>query len=499
MPRQAPRIGERFDLTFLETSGTFKFQFATEQMRTFTMTTSDGMFQNIFRTSPLRESSMHEMRTAGIWFSDIARISGFPSASSASAAYIRYCRSVGIEPQVRAENRRVQQIRESATSARPEFLNREHFTGEFNDFGFGVEIEQVGLTLRSLVNITSRLGLPTNMETRYTHEDPTRWKAVPDGSLRGRVTGECVSRILRGHDGLVELRSVLLAMKQAGSKTNASCGQHIHIGIEPFNLRTQAMVIRAHATFQHVFDLLVNPLRRNHRDYARHTEWNFAMHNAKSFENGDQHNANMAKYRSLNINKYGEYGTFEFRAFHGSLNPRHTVAWLQLHFDFFSFIEKVANATTEPTNRVLNLEGDAMADLATRMPRTMALLAGFSREGHYATESPWMQETGVGRQSNTVSNITRADRSAEWRADNPMFGASFQQTVAHDDMQLNTLAKWALPVLQEWVSDTSFVGNETVRMVLKELVAKQFPMLHPDTLVERAYVTEAIAPIAEQV
>lgn len=490
MPRQAPRIGARFDVSLLDTAGLFKFQFSHQDstMDSWNVNDASSNFQLQFRLSPNRECAMREMREAGMWFADIATISGFPSASSASAAYIRHCRTVGVEPQVRAENRRtanlIADIREASALARPEFLNRQHFAGEFNDFGFGVEIEQVGLGLRNLVDITSRLGYPTNMNTTYNHDDPTRWKAVPDGSIQGRTTGECVSRILRGHDGLVELRDVMLALKAAGSKTNASCGQHVHIGIEPFNLRTQAMVIRAHAIFQHVFDLLVNPLRRNHRDYARHTEWTFSMDNASHFELGNQRDANMAKYRSLNINKYGQYGTFEFRAFHGCLNPRHTVAWLQLHFDFFSFCEKVATATSEPTNKLLRLNGEAMDDLKVRMPLTMKLLAGLrGTAGGAMSDTPWRQETGFGR--STGNELHWGERDDAWRDANPLFGETQQMTVAHDEVQLNSLAKWALPVLQEWVSDKSFVGNETVRTVLKELVLKQFPMLNADTLNEQ--------------
>ena len=499
MPRQAPTQGERFNIAQLHTSGDITFRDSNGQNWEWNIPSihtqiADGA-ESAFVLNRLHW--LRDFREAGMWFADIAHILQYPSASSCSAAYVRYCREIGVQPLVRAENRRAnriaEDIREASAEQRPEFLNR-IIGGVVNgtdDFGFGVEIEQVGLSRRDLVNITSDLGLPTNEDLSYTHGQPHLWKAVPDGSLRGRTTGELVSRILKGHDGLVELRNVLLKLKQQGSKTNASCGQHIHIGIERFGLQTQAMVIRNHAIFQHVFDLLVNPLRRNHRDYARHTEWETAMQNADHFQDGNQGYCSMQKYRSLNINKYSEYGTFEFRAFHGSLNPRHTVAWLQLHFDFFTFCQKVSKYTRtgRMSQRLAFRESTEMQDLAARMPLTMKYVVGLTATdpSEAMPAAPWVMETGVGVSGFNDSPFAWQNRGAEWQAAHPIGQHSqYQKTVAHNDIEPNQLAQWALPILQEWVSDQSFIGNPTVRQVIKELALKQFPMLNPTDLTVRA-------------
>lgn len=551
MPRQAPTRGDRFDIGTLYTDGMMTFTSSAQQQYIWNIPFIHEHTRNggTHTLTVCRTEWLREFREAGMWFADIAHILQYPSASSASAAYVRECRRLGVEPQVRAENRRaqniIQQIREVSASHRPEFLNRDHFGGEFGDFGFGVEIEQVGLNLRELVGITSRLGYPTNTDTSYSHQDPTRWKAVPDGSLRGPVTGECVSRVLRGYDGLVELRDVMLNMKQAGSRTNASCGQHIHIGIEPFSVRTQAMVIRAHQIFQQVFDMLVNPLRRNHADYARHTPWTHAMFNAECFETGNQSGAYLQKYHSLNLNKYSQYGTFEFRSFHGCLNPRHTVAWLQLHFDFFMLCEKVARLTSQPTTDLLHFDRDnaEATELMNKLPLTMKYLLGLREQtawgatdliwqfmgdtnGYGTTQtacaeqvfsyamrgvyrdgagldpltlddsahrlifSPEFAEVGLNGPSNYIDGMWHNNRGLEHarlfpldRADS-RYGVTGVRTVQkYEDNTLNALAVWALPILQEWVcNDDSFIGNAQVRKALRELAVKQFPMLNEDSL-----------------
>lgn len=538
MPRQRPLRGERFDISRLADAG--EFTYITEPDRggiTSTHTVAD--MHRLPDYERMRWLLM--LRNAGIWFADIATILNFPSASSASAAYVRECRRVGVEPQVRPENRRVHnqiaQMREDMVDNIPLFLNRDHFNGESDDFGFGVEIEQVNLGLTDLTRIVQGLGYACADDNRYGHSGYHEWKAVGDGSLHGGrngQTGELRSRVLRGYDGFVELRHIMLALKQAGSAVNSSCGQHVHIGIENISQRTQAMVIRAHSMFNDVFDLLLNPSRRNHDHYAAHTPFNTAMWNARCFETGEPYNARCDKYRSLNIGHYQDYGTFEFRSLHGSLNPRHTVSWLQLHFDFISFCEKIARLTASKTDEMLqwDMTNPEVADLWTRMPKTMRTLTssanatatgiadGVRRYGmsyyqlaqdrdaqvDYMVERaesfcgseetrrdfpnrlflhPLLADTGVGlhRQSNDGSRYWRGIGWTErqqidsqlltsWSFDTA--GSSERRAELRDDNTLNVIAQWAMPIMQEWVSDSSFVGNHTVRKAMREMCKKQF-------------------------
>lgn len=554
MPARRPTRGARFDLASLQHESQFTFTDREGTTTRFQVVTSESL-NSTARLLPLTEAGSEdsswtlarlradefiiELREAGIWFADIADILGYPSASSASAAYVRSCRRRNIEPLVREQNRRVrreiERTREEQPTSRPDFLLRDHFQAEFGDFGFGVEIEQVGNNRNQLVRIIEDLGYPVSHDTNYRHAGYTKWKAVPDASLRGGATGEAVSRILNGYDGLVELREVMLGMKNSGSRVNQSCGQHIHIGVENMNLRTQAMVIRGHALFQHVFDLLVNPPRRNHESYARHTPWLLAMRNARVWGRGQMGEAYFSKYQSLNLNHYDEYGTFEFRSLHGTLNPRHTVSWLQLHFDFFAFCEKIARLSVGEADSYLRFEDSAeVNELWRTMPNTMLYMRGLPAtanesawlqaleairsngefpESHIDTVrqqwqesfgyletaseklvvAPWFHETLCG--GNTMQNrsalthltfnyrrATDPDFDQEWGGENSPHYA-YEGTVGHAANKINPLGHWALRIMKEWAcNDGSFVGNATVRKVMREMVVKQFPMLDGETL-----------------
>jgi len=546
MPARRPTLGARFNLEPLAARREFIFQRAEGNRYTLMIDEAESRYSRnrilIRDTNGLdgiragdgdwvtHSNLLIELREAGIWFADIADILGYPSASSASAAYVRECRQRNIEPLVREQNRRVnQQIAEQREARSPEFLNRDHFQGEFDDYTFGVEIEQVGLSRSDLVRITQGLGYPTSEDTSYRHSGYSKWKAVQDGSLRGSTTGELVSRVLRGYDGLVELRDVLLAIKQEGSRINSSCGQHVHIGISESSLRTQGMVIRAHGIFQHVFDLLVNEPRRNHESYARHTSWNTSMHNAWHFQHGRQSEASFSKYQSLNLNHYEEYGTFEFRSLHGSLNPRHTVSWLQLHFDFFAFCEKIARLSSGPLDEVLEFQDSAeVEELWRSMPLTMRYMQGLrettklamyeraanrmqaigcsqsaidelyanyrssfgTRNGKIVC-APWFWETLTGRNAMQNNSLFHLDLNTR-QLDDPTYSTLwstttneylYDRTVSEEGGRTNNLATWALLILQEWAcNDNSFVRNETVRKVLREMAVKQFRSVDRETL-----------------
>lgn len=545
MPRNIPPIsGERFNLTRLRTERTFLFR---NHIADDWMTLSVAEMPTV---DPDRQQWLRNLREAGMWFADIADILCYPSASSASAAYIRYCRSLGVQPQVRQSNTRVHGDTEADGNAPlPEFLTRR----DIQPYNFGVEIEQVGLGLGDLTTITRGLGLPTASETRYRHDATSVWKSVPDASLNGSRNGELVSRILTGHGGFVELRRVMQALKAGGSRVDGSCGQHVHIGIEQLHHRELAMVVRAHAMFNHVFDLLLNPSRRNHRAFAAHTPWNEAMRNADAFKQNNPHDLRTAKYRSLNIAHYHDYGTFEFRSLHGCLNPRHTVSWIQLHMDFINFCRKacrwILTDNAQSPDRLMSSQFQWDSDnsdlVAHReaMPVTMAVLRGLGsqrydtvfnkvqayyydaqiRDGadhatatdnahrqarHCLTQhgfqpsttasdtlvvSPHFAETGLGGRQTAYYlqplqyGLVTPIPNAHWAIGRHDFGDEISALMTEDRDALNGTAQWALRILMEWVGDASFVGNSEVRRAMRSMAVKQFPNLLADRDGELVY------------
>lgn len=100
---------------------------------------------------------------------------------------------------------------------------------------FGVEIEAYGISRATLAKELRREGINVAVEG-YNHDTREHWKLVTDGSLRGENTFELVSPILKGEEGLEELKKVCKVLKAKGAKVNKTCGLHIHFDATDYNL-----------------------------------------------------------------------------------------------------------------------------------------------------------------------------------------------------------------------------------------------------------------------
>lgn len=379
----APQVTSRFNLQADPTSNSIIFDGQTIPV-------------HYLRGLSANEPSIHNdflinFREAGMWFSDIARLLAYPSASSASASYVRVCRQRNLQPIVRSARGQNSRFGSTDLQAVPDFLSRDGFDSDV-DFGFGVELECVGITYNQAANTIQQLGLNCEYEG-YTHDGVRQWKVVRDSSIGSGP--ECVSRVLHGADGLREMRQVQLALKNAGAKVTSSCGMHTHIGVEHLSTRQKAMIIKTHAIFQAVFDTVCNPSRRNGR-FSRHRSLTDAVRWAMEFANG--HNRYQgSRYFALNLDSYNKYGTFEMRAYQGCLNPAKASAWIQLNMDFMHWCGRLASASTHSfgerfsSSELLNVIADGA------MPKTMAHLLSDqtvpanSRSHRYTAESQAVQ------------------------------------------------------------------------------------------------------------
>ena len=63
---------------------------------------------------------------------------------------------------------------------------------------------------------------------------PAGWNAQRDGSLRTTLRGyegvEIVSPVLRGREGLEQVRQVAALLQELGARVNRTCGLHVHVG-----------------------------------------------------------------------------------------------------------------------------------------------------------------------------------------------------------------------------------------------------------------------------
>lgn len=363
---QAPQVSDRFNLTDPETlvidgrrySRRYLVECIANRQEPYLSTAVDVMVQT---------------RNAGVWFTDIARYFGYPSASSASAAYVRACRQRNIEPRVRATNTRV---RDSRLENNPAWLTRPDVTelGVESDLTFGVEVETVSLSYRESAETVAQALAQDCRYQGYTHDNTHEWKVVSDGSLGGG--SEVVSRVLLGTDGLRELRTVLLSLKQAGARVRANCGQHVHIGVEALPFEVKANIIFLHALFQDVFLKAVKH-RRHNGTYCRQRSIASAWSLAKDWADGVP-SGGTGRYYHLNLMSYSRYGTFEVRSFQGSLNPKSSVGWIQLNLDFFHFCTLLNRALRFDWHNghgvFVVTDSDLFEQLKSRMPATFQRL-----------------------------------------------------------------------------------------------------------------------------
>jgi len=99
-----------------------------------------------------------------------------------------------------------------------------------NDLTFGIEIE-----CQIPTDQFNRLGLRPNWSRPNQFPGlPAGWVVKSDSSLRRMAYHEpieIVSPVLRGADGVQQIREVYAKLNELGVTTNRSCGLHIHVGV----------------------------------------------------------------------------------------------------------------------------------------------------------------------------------------------------------------------------------------------------------------------------
>lgn len=153
---------------------------------------------------------------------------------------------------------------------------------------------------------------------------PAGWNAQHDGSLllncpQGYTGVEIVSPVLKGLDGIEQIRTVCQWLNARGAKVNKSTGLHVHVGIErsPENMKR---VVTAAANFEKAIYASTGTKSREQGHYCQ------PIHNSQRHISGQY--ARTARYHVLNVmtNK----PTVEFRAFAGTTNFTKIVVYVRL-------------------------------------------------------------------------------------------------------------------------------------------------------------------------
>lgn len=288
----------------------------------------------------IRYTEALALRDAGNSYARVAEIMSYAHAGAARRAVIGGLRLAGRENEI-PEGRAVS-FHAGRTTRTVVIENLIGFPTT-SSLTFGIEIECIGLTENRAARAMTDAGYRCANDG-YNHNVMPTWKVVHDGSLSSR-TGSCevVSPILRGNEGLNEVRSVMKVLRDAGATVNVSCGMHIHIGVDnALTPQQQANVISAHQYWQPAFDSLLTLRRTSETRWAARRNRRDAQQIADAWTTRDRIGMG-ARYHSLNIAAFARYGTFEMRSHHGSLNGTNATAWIALHL---AFIECVKNDST---------------------------------------------------------------------------------------------------------------------------------------------------------
>ena len=145
-------------------------------------------------------------------------------------------------------------------------------------------------------------------------------RVVHDGSIRtgGLRAVEIVSPILKGENGIGQVKTVCAWLKRVGAKVNRSTGLHVHVGVQhtPDNLKR---VVTAVANFEKAIYATTGTKARERGNYC-----------ARCKESGSpaRRTGSVDRYRVLNVMTRGQ--TVEFRAFAGTTNFLKIVGYVRL-------------------------------------------------------------------------------------------------------------------------------------------------------------------------
>jgi hypothetical protein len=230
---------------------------------------------------------------------------------------------------------------------------------DWNQLTFGVEIEcYVPGTHAQVARTISEAGIPVMQD--YGHTTRPQWKIVEDGSLRnvgpaGLRGAELVSPILKGEDGLEQVRKVCAALVAMGARVNTGCGVHVHVGAREASTTQIRNLCKLFLKYEEQFDAVVPASRRNNRycgsnkSRALSTTGNVqalcdrldraqAVSSLANIMNGGLERAqyNSFRYHKLNLQSYVTHGTVEFRQHSGSIDGVKIAHWVRLVTGFVS-------------------------------------------------------------------------------------------------------------------------------------------------------------------
>ena len=199
---------------------------------------------------------------------------------------------------------------------------------------FGVEIEFFGVQINKVVEALRANGINFRHE-RYNHNTRDYWKLITDGSVTNRGTGlsggghELVSPVLKGQEGLNELKKVMDVLDSIKAKVDKSCGLHVHHGVQDFQVKDFQNIYYIYYKFENYFDAIVAPSRRQSVNRFCKTITKEAIEGIRKAKTVDDLGSVLYdRYLKLNFQAYFRHTTIEFRQHGGTCNSKKGINWV---------------------------------------------------------------------------------------------------------------------------------------------------------------------------
>lgn len=199
-----------------------------------------------------------------------------------------------------------------------------------NERTYGIEIEflQGAVSRETIAEELRNAGVIAYSEG-YNHSTKSHWKMITDASCGN----ELVSPVLKGREGLEEIKKVCEVLNRLGCKVDKRCGLHVHHYAGDLSVGNFKNLYIAYAKYEGLIDRLQPVSRRGQNNtYCRsligggYTRFVFEINECETIN--DIRRLLGTRYVKLNMESYVKYGTIEFRQCAGTTDASKIVNWI---------------------------------------------------------------------------------------------------------------------------------------------------------------------------
>ena len=222
-------------------------------------------------------------------------------------------------------------------------------------YTFGVEMETYNCSPSAFLRAASEHGIEAIDHTGCyggCHVDIKQFKLVPDGSLSGYNTAECVTPALDGNTkGFEALKACCTALKHVGAKVNKSCGLHVHIGARSLSDRDFCNVFVNYMMLETAIESFMAPSRR-----GANARWCYSLRNHEqgilnaTTKSEIRQALQYDRYHRVNAEAYDRHQTIEFRQHQGTINYAKVANWVKFLGKLVEYSKN--NRLTERIDRI---------------------------------------------------------------------------------------------------------------------------------------------------